>query len=97
MTALTSRQRAALDLVASGALEHMISVGTTGHSLIPSQATEGAFYVTSEFDCTCPDYRYRGGVCKHMLARRLRNVLVAAEAERPININGRMPVAERED
>ena len=97
MTAITSRQRAALELVTSGALDTRIWLDST-HRLIPSGSVEGAFYVTSRTDCTCPDYRYRGGACKHMTALRVQATLDEAERLTPINrSNGRLPVAERED
>jgi len=50
---------------------------------VPSQQTEGLYYLTTRNDCTCPDFKYNGltpsriGVggahfnCKHILAVRL--------------------------
>lgn len=28
-------------------------------------------YFTTTDDCTCPDRKYRGGLCKHIIARAL--------------------------
>lgn len=78
---MTSRQRRALALVSSGALEHLVAIGAD-HCLVPSQESEGAFYVASTHDCSCPDSKYHPDlVCKHQLAVRLQRVLDAAEQE----------------
>jgi hypothetical protein len=79
---LTNRQTKAIELVATGALTSLVEV-QTGHFLIPSASAEGAFYVTSDWDCTCPDHANRGVDCKHMVALRLQRVLDAAQEDKP--------------
>ena len=77
----TDRGKSAVALVASGALDNPIFVGTE-HRLVPSTSKEGAFYVTSLDSCTCPDATYRPTkVCKHRIALKLQSVLDQAEAE----------------
>lgn len=75
MTSLTHRQQRALALVASGALDNPIPVVDNEHWLIPSCSREGASYVTASHSCSCPDFTYRGKVCKHQVALRLINTL----------------------
>lgn len=75
-----SRGHKAVQLVASGALEHVLTVdGSDTQRLIPSCSREGAFYVTDDHSCTCPDATYRKAVCKHMQAIRIAAVLADAE------------------
>jgi hypothetical protein len=74
-----------------------------GALLVPSQATEGAFWITTRNDCTCPDRKYRGSVCKHMIAARLLATLLKAEEDNiDISVaatprNGKLPTTVRED
>ena len=77
----TDRGKSAVALVASGALDNPIFVGTE-HRLVPSCSKEGAFYVTSLDSCTCADSTYRPNkVCKHRIALKLQHVLDEAEAD----------------
>lgn len=77
----TDRSKSALELVASGALDDPIFVGTE-HRLVPSTSHEGSFYVTSLDSCTCMDSKYRPNkVCKHRIALKLQHVLDEAEAD----------------
>jgi predicted nucleic acid-binding Zn finger protein len=39
---------------------------------VPSQRIEGRYYLTTLHSCTCKDFLYRGGPCKHVLAVKLR-------------------------
>src|SRR5215831_15515407 len=83
-----TRAARAVELLTNGTLEHRIPVGDS-HRLVPSSRNDGSFYVVSTFDCTCPDYRFRGVTCKHQLALRLQSVLDQAEREvQTINTNG---------
>jgi hypothetical protein len=77
---LDVRSAGALEIVRSGQLVSRVKF-PNGSELVPSQAVEGAFYVTSQDSCTCPDARYRNLVCKHQLAIRLQDVLDAANPE----------------
>ena len=70
----TDRGKSAVALVASGALDNPIFVGTE-HRLVPSCSKEGAFYVTSLDNCTCPDFRFRKVTCKHIAAVKIQQVL----------------------
>lgn len=47
----------------------------SGQRLVKSQSREGAFYVTTETSCSCPDATYRQRVCKHSLALRLQRTI----------------------
>ena len=77
----TDRGKSAVALVASGALDNPIFVGTE-HRLVPSTSKEGAFYVVSLDSCTCADSRWRPSkVCKHRIALKLQHVLDEAEAD----------------
>jgi hypothetical protein len=72
---MTPRQHKAMNLVASGALSNLVAVDTD-HFLVPSQNCEGAFFITSTHECSCPDSRFNStGVCKHQIAIRLQRVL----------------------
>ena len=53
----------------------------SGEHLIPSQSREGAFYLTTEYSCSCPDRTYRKGVCKHMLSLRIQRTIDEALPE----------------
>jgi hypothetical protein len=96
---ITDRQRKAIDLVASGALNNLVHVDVK-HVLIPSACVEGAFYVSSRTDCTCPDARYRARFCKHQIALQLLETLERSEGDAPHISNTTIPAsmrAERED
>lgn len=78
----TDRGKSAINLVASGALDHALYLeGSSSQRLVPSCTNEGSFYVTSATSCTCPDAQYRKAVCKHQIACRLAYVLELAEQE----------------
>ena len=53
----------------------------TGERLIASQCKPGAFYVTTEHACSCPDSQYRGSVCKHRLALKIERTINEALAD----------------
>jgi hypothetical protein len=74
---MTDRTLSALTLVAQGG----VIVNEAGHALVPSAKTEGAYYRTSSASCSCPDHKYRGVVCKHMLAVRVMRTIALAEQE----------------
>lgn len=48
------------------------SRGRADRALGLAQTGEKRPYVTTLWGCTCPDSRFRGGVCKHRLALVLR-------------------------
>ena len=75
---LSDRAIRALTLVADGLGDQRTA---SGERLVPSQSTDGAFYVTTEHDCSCKDRQYRGGVCKHMLAIRVQRTIDEALPE----------------
>lgn len=78
---MTPRQLKAMNLVASGAVSDLVAVGPE-HVLVPSATCEGAFYVTSVSDCTCPDFTFKPelpAICKHVIAIRLQRVLDACK------------------
>jgi hypothetical protein len=94
---LSSRQQAAIEMLSSGALDQLIEVGVA-HRLVPSACVDGAFYVTSSSECTCPDARHRGVTCKHQWALRVQAMFETDEpAPRLTAVGGRMPQTERED
>ena len=39
---------------------------------VPSQRIADRYYLTTRTSCTCKDFAYRGGPCKHVLAVRLK-------------------------
>jgi len=99
MQSLTDRQIKAVQLIVDGAVQSAPKVEGS-YRLVKSQSAEGASYVTSSYDCSCPDHTYRGHTCKHMIAVRLQAVLDASgsvDVQAPHTTNGRMPVAEREE
>lgn len=102
MQKITDRQRKAIDLIASGALENLVHIDVK-HVLMPSACVEGAFYVSSRTDCTCPDARFTVRYCKHQIALQLLETLERSEPEAPHVGNGvttTIPAsmrAERED
>ena len=81
---LSDRAIKAMTLVADGLGDARTS---DGQRLIRSQSKDGAYYLTTEDDCSCKDRAYRGGVCKHMLAARLARVIDEAQpAERRLEV-----------
>lgn len=70
------RQQRAQAIVASGGVRK----NGTGY-YVASQSQAHTEYWASTERCTCPDYKKRGGPCKHMLAVRLHTEGQAA-AER---------------
>jgi hypothetical protein len=46
---------------------------------VPSQSQPGRFYLVDTRTCDCPDFRRRGGPCKHVLAVRFHVAQVRAE------------------
>jgi hypothetical protein len=57
--------------------------GRLNRALGLAQKTAPRPYVTTLTSCTCPDHLYRGVVCKHMLALRLRGEAAPAPEPAP--------------
>ena len=49
---------------------------------IPSRTQPNVRYLTDLHSCTCPDHKYRGVECSHILAVRLHVARVRAQASR---------------
>jgi hypothetical protein len=76
---LDERAIKALMLVAAG-LPRLET--TRGWRLIPSMTCQGAFYlIDPDGGCSCADYEYRDVVCKHLIAKRLQDVIDAAAGD----------------
>jgi hypothetical protein len=92
---MTGRERRAVELLNEETLARTTEI-SDGFFLVPS-AHDGAYYVTTKDQCTCPDAQYRNVVCKHQLFIRLRGVLSGSgAAPAPTTIPSRMR-AVRED
>lgn len=73
---LLSRMQKAADLVAAG--EVMIHAGNA----YDVTGTVGTYSITAD-SCTCADFTYRGGWCKHRLAVRMAQALEQEPVEVP--------------
>lgn len=60
----------------AGAVER----GRLNRALGLVQSGEERPYVTTETSCTCPDFQYRGGACKHLASRQLKDATTEAPA-----------------
>lgn len=59
--------------------------GRLNRALGLAQSGEERPYITTATSCTCPDFKYRGGTCKHVAALQLKDP--AAEAPTATNVS----------
>ena len=73
------------------ALELMTGAGQWGKAhlrdgqkyyAVPSRTQPNVRYLTDTHSCTCPDHKYRGVECAHILAVRLHVARVTRERQR---------------
>ena len=74
------------------ALELMIQAGQWGKAYlrdgqkfyaVPSRTQPNVRYLVDTHSCTCPDHKYRGVECAHILAVRLHVARVTGDCQQP--------------
>ena len=74
------------------ALELMTQAGQWGKAhlrdgqkfyAVPSRTQPNVRYLVDQYACTCPDHKYRGVECAHILAVRLHVARVTGDRQQP--------------
>jgi SWIM zinc finger len=58
---------------------------------IPSRSEPGVIHIADTQTCTCPDHKYRGVACAHILAARIAR----EQAEVRLQLQGQQPKVSR--